>query len=61
VNHITTLVLKILLPAAKGINKVAKKIYKLGKKKEITKAELLTLFIFKHIKHNISIIEIVVC
>jgi ribosomal protein S3AE len=48
------------LPVAKGINKVAKKIYKLGKK-EITKAELLTLFIFKHIKHNISIIEIVVC
>ena len=59
-NHITILVLKILLPAAKGINKVAKKIYKL-EKKEITKAELLTLFIFKHIKHNISITEIVVC
>ena len=34
VNHITILVLKILLPAAKGINKVAKKIYKLEKKKK---------------------------
>ena len=31
-NHITILVLKILLPAVEGITKVAKKIYKLEKK-----------------------------
>jgi hypothetical protein len=48
-----------LLPAAKGITKVAKK-NKL-EKKEITKTELLTLSILQHIKHNISITEIVVC